>query len=149
MFGRICKCYVSLYNLHPPTAQTDHHRDLKFGMDTHLRSNRGAIEAIFDNLTQSRVMGQGWGTPGGAKMSKIFFFDFFHFFDLVTYFSVFSTRIKHYLGIYFVCILDYAISNLTSHFSNFSRFLTNFEARKLGVKDRQSRTHQLPPDTRR
>ena len=41
----------------------------------------------------------------------------------------------------------YAISNLTSHFSNFSRFLTNFEAcRSGGVKDSQSQTDQLPPD---
>ena len=46
-FGRICKCYMSLSKVDPPTAQTDHHKDLKFGMDTHLVPNRGAIEAIF------------------------------------------------------------------------------------------------------
>ena len=41
----------------------------------------------------------------------------------------------------------YAISNSTSHFSNFSRFLTNFDAcRSGGVKDSQSQTDQLPPD---
>ena len=56
-----------------PTAQTDHHKDLKFGMDTHVRPNRGAIEAIFEKLPQSGDMGQGRGTPGGAKMSKNFF----------------------------------------------------------------------------
>ena len=59
----------------PPTAQTDHHKDLKFGMDTHLVPNRGAVEAIFDKWPQSRFMGQGWGTPGGrGKNVKIFFF---------------------------------------------------------------------------
>ena len=70
---------MSLSNLHPPSAQTDNHKDLKFGMDIHLRPNRGAIEAIFDKLTKSRVMGQGQGTPGGAKMSKNFFSIFFIF----------------------------------------------------------------------
>ena len=70
---------MSLSKVDPPTAQTDHQKDLKFGMDTHLRPNRGAIEAIFDKLTQSRGMGQGWGTPGGAKMSKKFFSIFFIF----------------------------------------------------------------------
>ena len=69
-FGRICKCYMSLSILHPPTAQTDHHKDLKFGMDNHLVRYREAIEAIFDKLPQSRFMGQGWGYPWGAKMSK-------------------------------------------------------------------------------
>ena len=63
----------------PPTAQTNHHIDLKFGMDTHLRPNRGAIEPIFDKLPQSGFMGQGWGTPGRAKMSKNFFSIFFIF----------------------------------------------------------------------
>ena len=63
----------------PPTAQTDHHKDLKFGMDSHLGPNRGAIEAIFDKLPQSRDMGQGWGYPWGAKMSKNFFSIFFIF----------------------------------------------------------------------
>ena len=63
----------------PPTAQTDHHKDLKFGMDTYLRLNCGAIEAIFDKLPQSRFMGQGWGYPWGAKMSKKFFSIFFIF----------------------------------------------------------------------
>ena len=60
-FGRICKCYMSLSKVTPPTAQTGHHKDLKFGMDTHVRPNRGATEAIFDKLPQSRDMGQGWG----------------------------------------------------------------------------------------
>ena len=41
----------------PKKAQTDHHNDLKFGMYSHLRPNRGAIEAIFDKLTQSPGMG--------------------------------------------------------------------------------------------
>ena len=68
----------------PPTAQTDHHKDLKFGMDTHVRPNRGAIEAIFEKLPQSGDMGQGWGTPGGGKNVKKIFFDFFHFFNLAT-----------------------------------------------------------------
>ena len=72
---------MSLTNLPPPTAQTNHHRDLKFGMDTHLVPNRGAIEAIFDKLPQSGFMGQGWGTPGGQKCQK-FFFRFFKFFQL-------------------------------------------------------------------
>ena len=70
---------MSLSKVVPPTAQTDHHKDLKFGMDTHIRPNRGATEAIFEKLPLSRAMGQGWGTPGGAKMSKIFF-RFFRFF---------------------------------------------------------------------
>ena len=83
-FGRICKCCMSLSKVPPPTAQTDHHKDLKFGMDTHVRPNRGAIEAIFEKLPQSGDMGQGWGTPGGAKMSKKFFSIFFIFFDLAT-----------------------------------------------------------------
>ena len=65
-FGWICKCYMSLSNLPPPTAQTNHHRDLKFGMEGHLVPNRGAIEAIFDKLPQSRDIGQGY--PWGAKM---------------------------------------------------------------------------------
>ena len=64
---------MSLSKVPPPTAQTDHHKDLKFGMDTHIRPNRGATEAIFEKLPLSRAMGQGWGTPGGAKMSKKFF----------------------------------------------------------------------------
>ena len=51
----------------PPTAQTDHHKDLKFGMDAHVGPNRGAIEAIFEKLPQSGDMGQGWGTPGGGQ----------------------------------------------------------------------------------
>ena len=70
---------MSLSKVDPPTAQTDHHKDLKFGMDTRLRPNRGAIEAIFDKLTQSRDMGQGWGYPWGAKMSKKIFSIFFIF----------------------------------------------------------------------
>ena len=70
---------MSLSKVDPPTAQTDHHKDLKFGMDTHLGPNRGAIEAIFDKLPQSRDMGQGWGYPWGAKMSKNFFPIFFIF----------------------------------------------------------------------
>ena len=70
--------YVT-FQLTPPTAQTNHHRDLKFGMDTHLVPNRGAIEAIFDKWPQSGFMGQGWGTPGGAKMSKKIFSIFFIF----------------------------------------------------------------------
>ena len=78
-FGRICKCYMSLTKVAPPTAQTDHHKDLKFGMDTHLVPNCGAIEAIFDKSPQSRDMGQGWGYPWGAKMSKNFFSIFFIF----------------------------------------------------------------------
>ena len=69
---------MSLSILHPPTAQTDHHKDLKFGMDTQLVPNRGAIEAIFDKLPQSGFMGQGWGTPGGQKCQS-FFFIFFIF----------------------------------------------------------------------
>ena len=78
-FGRICKCYMSLSKVDPPTAQTDHHKDLKFGMGSHLVPNRGAIEAIFDMLPQSRDMGQGWGYPWGAKMAKKFFSIFFIF----------------------------------------------------------------------
>ena len=70
---------MSLSKVPPPTAQTDHHKDLKFGMDTHVRPNRGAIEAIFEKLPQSGDMGQGWGTPGGAKISKKFFSIFFIF----------------------------------------------------------------------
>ena len=70
---------MSLSKVPPPTAQTDHHKDLKFGMDTHVRPNRGAIEAIFEKLPQSGDMGQGWGTPGGAKMPKNFFLIFFIF----------------------------------------------------------------------
>ena len=70
---------MSLSKVVPPTAQTDHHKDLKFGMYSHLRPNRGAIEAIFDKLPQSGFMGQGWGTPGGAKMSKKIFSIFFIF----------------------------------------------------------------------
>ena len=70
---------MSLSKVDPPTAQTDHHKDLKFGMDTHIRPNRGATEAIFEKLPLSRAMGQGWGTPGGAKMSKNFFSIFFIF----------------------------------------------------------------------
>ena len=70
---------MSLTKVAPPTAQTDHHKDLKFGMDTHLVPNRGAIEAIFDKSTQSRDMGQGWGYPWGAKMSKNLFSIFFIF----------------------------------------------------------------------
>ena len=57
----------------PPTAQTDHHKDLRFGMDTQSRPNRGATEAIFEKLSQSCAMGQEWGTPGGQKWQKIFF----------------------------------------------------------------------------
>ena len=78
-FGRICKCYMSLSKVVPPTAQTDHHKDLKFGMDNHLVPNRGAIEAIFDKLPQSGFMGQGWGTPGGGKNVKKIFSIFFIF----------------------------------------------------------------------
>ena len=78
-FGRICKCYMSLSKVPPPTAQMDHHKDLKFGMDSHLMPNRGATEAIFEKLPLSRAMGQGWGTPGGAKMSKKNFSIFFTF----------------------------------------------------------------------
>ena len=70
---------MSLSKVDPPTAQTDHHKDLKFGMDTRVMPNRGAIEAIFDKLTQSPGMGQGWGYPWGAKMSKKFFSIFFIF----------------------------------------------------------------------
>ena len=64
---------MSLSKVDPPTAQTDHHKDLKFGMDTRVMPNRGAIEAIFDKLPQSRDMGQGWGYSWGAKNVKIFF----------------------------------------------------------------------------
>ena len=70
---------MSLSKVDPPTAQTDHHKDLEFGMDTHLGPNRGAIKAIFDKLTQSPGMGQGWGYPWGAKMSKKIFSIFFTF----------------------------------------------------------------------
>ena len=41
-FERICKCcycYMSLSKLHPPTAQTNPHIYLKFGMDTHVMPN--------------------------------------------------------------------------------------------------------------
>ena len=64
---------MSLSKVPPPTAHMDRHKELKFGMDTHIRPNRGATEAIFEKLPLSRAMGQGWDTPGGAKMSKIFF----------------------------------------------------------------------------
>ena len=62
---------MSLSKVDPPTAQTDHHKDLKFGMDTHLMPNRGAIEAIFDKLPQSGFMGQGWGTPALPHISTL------------------------------------------------------------------------------
>ena len=66
---------MSLSKVPPPTAQTDHHKDLKFGMDNHLVPNRGAIEAIFDKLPQSGFMGQGycciWAGPQKHKKSKV------------------------------------------------------------------------------
>ena len=64
---------MSLSKVDPPTAQTDHHKDLKFGMDTHIRPNRGATEAIFEKLPLSRAMGQEWGTPGWQNWQKKLF----------------------------------------------------------------------------
>ena len=64
---------MSLSNLHPPTAQTDHHEDLKFGMGGYLVPNRGVIEAIFEMLPQNRDMGQ-WSTPGRQKCQFFFIF---------------------------------------------------------------------------
>ena len=79
--------YVTFQGTPPsPTARTDHHKDLKFGMDTHARPNRGATEAIFDKLPQNRDMGQKCPNT---------FFRFFSFFRL-SCLAVLGTRKTHY-----------------------------------------------------
>ena len=72
--------YVTIQCTPPLTAQTDHHKDLKFGMDTHLVPNRGVIEVIFEEVAPKWIYGAGLGYPWGGKNGKKIFFDFFFVF---------------------------------------------------------------------
>ena len=59
----------------PPTAQTDHNEDLKFGMKSHLAPYCGAIEAILISGSKAGIWGRDGGTPGGqiCQFFSIFF----------------------------------------------------------------------------
>ena len=60
----IRRCYPPKLTHPPPTAQTDHGIDLKFGMVTHLVHTFGVIEAIFEFPPLSRDIG---GKPPGGE----------------------------------------------------------------------------------
>ena len=76
---RNSKWAAPFINPPPPTAQTDHHRNFKFGMDGHLGHSFGLIEAIFDKCPLSWDMGVGVRVPLGVKNYENFFWIFLFF----------------------------------------------------------------------
>ena len=61
----ICRCHNALRYPPPPTAQTEHDRDLKFDMEILWVNRFGATEAIFNMLPLTQNLGVGWGSPRG------------------------------------------------------------------------------------
>ena len=76
----------------PPTAQTDRHKDPKFGMVGPQGNTFWVTEAIFDSLPLSRDLGVGWAAPGGQN----FFFHFSQFFVRTSQFKVLFVRNNHF-----------------------------------------------------
>ena len=120
----------------PPTAQTEHSREVKFGMEGPQAKLSGMTKAIFDMSPLRWDIGVGCLTPGGGKNRIIFFFKFWFFLiELTTLRSVLTKKAPICLILtFFGCILMFLSAYLScQQLENINIQSKNVKIRHMGT----------------